>query len=230
MSFFGITDITTFVLGTIFIVLLPGPNSLFVLTVAVKRGTALGFLGACGIFAGDSVLMVLTALGAASILNTHEFLYHLLRFGGAIYLSWIGLQLLIGAWKKWHSPPQAHGNKAVRAEIERENARESAEHLPHPFYRAFIISLLNPKAIFFFLAFFTQFIDPQYPYPALPFLIQAGIVQICSAIYLTALIFFGFRLAHSFTTHYRIAASLNALVGSLFCGYGIRLALTSSLK
>lgn len=236
MSFFGVTNITAFILGTIFIVLLPGPNSLFVLTVAIKRGHRMGFLGACGVFVGDGILMILTALGAVSVLQTHEILYNIVRFGGALYLSWIGLQLIIGGVKKWQTSAAPHQSAAQQLNRELNQAiaevaqQETQSDLPHPFYRALIISLLNPKAIFFFLSFFVQFIDPAYPNPAVPFLLQALIVQMCSAMYLIALIFFGYRLAHSFNTHYRVAAGLNVLVGSLFCGYGARLAMIAKIN
>ena len=61
---FGITDLGTYLLGTIAIVLLPGPNSMFVLSVAARRGVRAGYAGAAGVFVGDAVLMLLTALGA----------------------------------------------------------------------------------------------------------------------------------------------------------------------
>lgn len=64
---FGITDLSTYLLGTLFIVLLPGPNSLYVLSVAAQRDVRLGFQGACGIFVGDTILMVLSATGVASV-------------------------------------------------------------------------------------------------------------------------------------------------------------------
>ena len=61
----GITDLWTYVLGTVFIVLLPGPNSLFVLATAAQGGIAAGYKAACGVFLGDTVLMTLSALGIA---------------------------------------------------------------------------------------------------------------------------------------------------------------------
>ena len=68
--FYGVTDIETYIIGTIFIVLLPGPNSLYVMSLASRRGAAAGYRGACGIFIGDAILMVLAATGAASLLQT----------------------------------------------------------------------------------------------------------------------------------------------------------------
>ena len=66
LAHFGITEFWTFLLGTIFIVLLPGPNSMYVLSVAAQRGVRAGYKGACGVFLGDAILMVLSAAGVAS--------------------------------------------------------------------------------------------------------------------------------------------------------------------
>ena len=92
--FYGITDLTTFVLGTIFIVLLPGPNSLYVMTVASRWGVAAGYRGACGIFLGDLILMILSATGAASLLQATPALFMGLRYAGAAYLVWLRIGLL----------------------------------------------------------------------------------------------------------------------------------------
>ena len=74
-----------------------------------------------------------------------------------------------------------------------------------PFRRALVISLLNPKAILFVISFFIQFLDPTYPHPALSFLLLASILQLCSAIYLTTLIFGGTYLAAQFRARRRLA-------------------------
>ena len=88
---YGITDLATYVLGTIFIVLLPGPNSLYVLSLASQRGVRAGYLGACGIFAGDTILMVLSATGVASLLQASPALFMVLKYIGAGYLAWMSL-------------------------------------------------------------------------------------------------------------------------------------------
>ena len=68
MSFYGVTDLWTYVIGAFGIILLPGPNSLYVLSVATARGVRAGYQGAFGVFLGDTILLLLTALGAASLL------------------------------------------------------------------------------------------------------------------------------------------------------------------
>ena len=87
MSFYGVTDIWTYALGALGIILLPGPNSLFVLSVATARGVKAGYHGAMGVFVGDAVLLTLTALGAASLLHTYPALFMVVKYAGAGYLT-----------------------------------------------------------------------------------------------------------------------------------------------
>lgn len=206
---YGITDLATFVLGTIVIVLLPGPNSLYVAVVASRWGVAAGYRGACGIFVGDLILMTLAATGVASLLRAQPLFFTGLKLAGAAYLVWLGIGLLRAGWRRWrHDVPPP----AITAETSR------------PFRTALLISLMNPKAILFFVSFFIQFVSPDYPYPALSFMILGLIVQACSALYLTALIFGGTRLAALFRRRRRLAAGATGGVGALFIGFGARLA------
>jgi leucine efflux protein len=183
MSFYGVTDIWTYVVGAFGIILLPGPNSVFVLSVATSRGVKAGIQGACGVFVGDTLLLTLTALGAASLLRTYPALFMVVKYAGAAYLTWVGFNLLWGAIQKWRS----------REVPQSKTVPETPAHLAHPFKRALVISLLNPKAILFLLSFFVQFIDPAYDMPEVPFLILSAILMLFSALYLFGLIFAGAR-------------------------------------
>ena len=228
--FYGIHDLTTFVLGTIFIVLLPGPNSLYVMAVASRFGVAAGYRGAAGIFVGDTVLMVLSATGMASLLASTPALFTVLKSAGAAYLAWIGLTLLRGAWRGW--PRRGPGRVGPARQVDGDAgddtaaAREDAgaRNPGRPFRTALVISLMNPKAILFFVSFFIQFVAPGYEHPALSFLILGLIVQVCSALYLSALIFGGATLASQFRRRERLAALATGAVGALFIGFGARLA------
>ena len=222
MGFYGVTDLWTYVIGAIGIILLPGPNSLFVLSLATVRGVKAGYQGACGVFLGDAILLLLTALGAASLLRTYPALFLVVKYAGAAYLTWVGLNLLVASIKKWI------GANAEDLSVERV-VTQAAAHLQQPFRRALVISLLNPKAILFLLSFFVQFIDPNYDTPAIPFLILSAIVMVLSAVYLSALIFAGARLAQGFGRRKRLSASLSSAVGGLFMWFGAKLA-TASLN
>ncbi|NNH27769.1 leucine efflux protein LeuE [Acinetobacter terrestris] len=215
---FGITDLTTYIIGTTLIVLLPGPNSLYVMSIASRFGIKAGYKSAFGVYTGDIVLILLTALGAASLLHAFPWLFVLLKIIGALYLSYLGIKLLIAAYHTWNS---AHSQREI-ATVEK-----NIEQL-QPFKTALTISILNPKAILFYLSFFVQFVDPAYPYPAITFTALALVLQIISMSYLTVLIFSGAKLATYFTQRYKVTASCVAAVGILFCGFGLKLA-TSTL-
>jgi leucine efflux protein len=221
MSFYGVTDLWTYVVGAFGIILLPGPNSLYVLSVATARGVRPGFQGAFGVFVGDTILLALTALGAASLLRTHPAIFMVVKVAGAAYLSWVGLNLLRGALAGIRSPQAPVEQNTVASSPQ---APTAAAHLQRPFRRALVISLLNPKAILFLLSFFVQFIDPTYAQPEVPFLILSTILMVFSAVYLTALIFAGARLAQTFSERRRLSAGLSSLVGGLFLWFGAKLA------
>lgn len=208
----GITDLWTFVIGTVLIVLLPGPNSLFVLATAAARGIADGYRAALGIFIGDAILMLLSALGVASLLRTEPMLFMVLKYAGGAYLCWLGLNMLFSAWLRWRSPSQEEaGGRPQRLSS-------------RPTRKALLLSLSNPKAILFFVSFFIQFVDPAYAHPGLSFLVLGVIVQVISALYLSVLIFTGARLAHWFGQRKRLASGALTGVGALFVSFGVKLA------
>jgi leucine efflux protein len=214
----GITDFWTYVIGAAAIVLLPGPNSIFVLTTGARSGVRTGYRAAAGVFVGDTVLMTLSAAGVASLLRTYPPVFLVIKYAGAAYLLWVGLGIIRGAVAKW------------RARGEAARVPETSPEQPvvrHPFRRAAVISLLNPKAILFFISFFIQFVEPGYAHPALSFLVLGVVVQVFSGLYLTALIFGGRFLAGQFKRRRRLAAGAATGVGALFVGFGIKLATAS---
>ncbi|WP_436527086.1 leucine efflux protein LeuE [Actinoplanes sp. HUAS TT8] len=215
----GITDFWTYVLGVVAIILLPGPNSIFVLSVGARRGVRVGYQAACGVFLGDAVLMILSATGVSSLLGAYPPLFLVLKYAGAAYLAWVGVNILRGAWGRWRN----------RGETVANAVEEEPAEMQRPFRRALVISLLNPKAILFFVSFFIQFVQPGYAHPALSFLVLGAVVQFFSALYLTALIFGGRFLAGQFQRRRRLAAGAATGVGALFVGFSIKLA-TASLS
>lgn len=208
----GITDLWTYVLGTVFIVLLPGPNSLFVLATAAQRGIASGYQAACGVFLGDTVLMTLSAIGIASLLRTEPLFFIMLKYLGAAYLCWLGLNMLIAAVRSLRSSPH------VVAELQQQKP------VARPLRKSLLLSLSNPKAILFFVSFFIQFVDPGYAHPGLSFLVLGLILQLISGIYLSLLIFTGARLAQWFRQRQRLATGALSAVGAMFVGFGVKLA------
>jgi len=219
-DFYVIVNFWTYVIGTMLIVLLPGPNSMFVLSTAARRGVRNGYKAACGVFLGDGVIMFLSAAGVASLLKTEPVLFDVVKYAGAAYLCYIGYGLLRGAWRKRHPRPDSTPEVATEATEPLVDERS-------PFRRALGISLLNPKAILFFVSFFIQFVSPSYPYPALSFLVLGAIAETFSFLYLTTLIFAGNFLAAQFRARRKLARALTTGVAAIFIGFAVRLATAS---
>ncbi|THV33706.1 leucine efflux protein LeuE [Glycomyces buryatensis] len=212
----GTVDLWTYLVATVLIILLPGPNSLYVLSVASRRGRRAGFAAAAGVFCGDSVLMVASAAGLASMFAASPVLYNLIRWAGVVYLGWLALGLVRAGWKSWRAARR--GDPIMTAQA------EQGERGERPFVRALIASLLNPKAILFFVAFFVQFVDPTYAWPVLSYAVLFVILQVCSITYLTTLIITGDRLAQTFRERRRLSAVGNGLVGAVMIAFAAKLA------
>ncbi|MCH0539375.1 leucine efflux protein LeuE [Streptomyces sp. MUM 203J] len=216
---FGVIDLPTYLAGLLLIILLPGPNSLYVLSIAARRGVRVGYTAAAGVWCGDTVLMTLSAAGVASLLQANALLFGIVKYAGAGYLTWLAIGMLRAAWGMWRTrrePDAEAGGPASAATEER------------PFRRALLISLFNPKAILFFIAFFVQFVDPAYAYPALSFVVLGTLAQLASVLYLSALIFGGTKLAAAFRRRRRLSAGATSAAGALFLGFAVKLSLASA--
>ncbi|MFD7066416.1 leucine efflux protein LeuE [Streptomyces sp. NPDC059913] len=215
----GVIDLPTYLAGLVLIVLLPGPNSLYVLSVAARRGVRTGYAAAAGVWTGDTVLMTLSALGASSLLRTTPVLFAVVKYAGAAYLTWLAIGMLRTALTMWR---ERHRRVAELSE----EAGEGTASTERPYRRALVVSLVNPKAILFLISFFIQFVDPAYAYPALSFLVLGTLLQIASFLYLSALIFGGTRLAAAFRRRKRLSAGATSAAGLLFLGFAVKLSLS----
>lgn len=222
MEAFGVVNFTTYFVGTILVVLLPGPNSLYVMTLSAQRGVKSGWRAAFGVFLGDAILMIATAAGAVTVLNTYPILFSAIQYIGAAYLAYLGATLIWSAIKTWPK------NKSMQMVVEQTTTKKISRG--SPFRKALLVSVLNPKAILFFLSFFVQFIDPTYPQPAVPFLVLAVTLQICSAIYLATLIYAGNYLADTFRKRKKLSAVSAGGTGAAFLGFAAKLATVSALN
>ncbi|MFG3096014.1 leucine efflux protein LeuE [Streptomyces sp. NPDC048202] len=214
---FGVIDLPAYLAGLLLIILLPGPNSLYVLSVAARKGIRPGYTAAAGVWCGDTVLMTLSAAGVASLLQANAVLFGIVKYAGAGYLTWLAIGMLRAAWQMWRTRREAVVAEAV----------EEGPEAERPFRRALVVSLFNPKAILFFVAFFVQFVDPAYAYPALSFVVLGAFAQIASFLYLSALIFSGTKLAAAFRRRRRLSATATSAAGVLFLGFAVKLSLAA---
>ncbi|KLN96778.1 leucine efflux protein LeuE [Moellerella wisconsensis] len=208
----GIVNFWTYMAGLILIILVPGPNSLYVLKSSTSYGTRAGYKAALGVFTGDAILIFLSFIGVASLIKASPFLFDLIRYLGAAYLLYLGGKILYFNLL-CRTRPQDNSAIAVRTEDQ--------------FTKALMLSLTNPKAILFFMSFFIQFIDFSYAHTSLSYLVLALILELVSFTYLSTLIFGGYFIARYFRQQQGLAKVGNCAVGTFFMGFAAKLALFS---
>ena len=123
--FYGITNLSTFVVGAVIIVLLPGPNSLYVMSVASRAGVAAAYRGACGIFLGDGILMFASAMGIASLLRTIPYSYSSNSPARLTLRGWASVCCARRGKDGWQSkrrPLRCRAKPAIRSRSERHSS------------------------------------------------------------------------------------------------------------
>lgn len=199
---FGIADYGAFCAAILVFLALPGPGTFALLTSTAKGGMRAGAAATFGVIAGDQVLLWLAVAGVAALLTAHPLAFQVVQVAGAAYLAWIGLRLLLAR------PGQAAPIRIAP----RHYARQ-----------AFLITLLNPKAIVFYMAFFPLFIDPTSHRGGVTFLAMAVTIAGLTAAYGLLLCALAHRVSALVRAHRRIAQALERLAGVALIGFGIRL-------
>jgi len=199
---FGITDYGTFCAAILLFLALPGPGTFALLTSTAKGGFRAGAAATFGLIIGDQVLLWLAVAGVAALLAAHPAAFQAVQVAGAAYLAWIGLGLLL-----------ARDGKAGPVRIE-----------PGDYARqAFFITLLNPKAIVFYMAFFPLFIDPASHRGSATFAAMAITIAVITAVYCLILCAFAQAVASRIKAHRGAARWLERLAGVFLIAFGIRL-------
>lgn len=198
----GISDYGAFCAAVLVFLALPGPGTFALLTSTAKGGFRAGAAATLGVIAGDQILMWLAVGGVAALLAANPGVFHLVQYGGAAYLGWIGFKLL-----------RARDGASSPIQIEpRQYARQ-----------ALLITLLNPKAIVFYMAFFPLFIDPLTHRGAVTFAAMSVTIAAITAAYCLTLCAFARVISQKVKTHNRLALGLQRLAGLFLIGFGIRL-------
>ena len=198
----GVTDYGTFVVSIIVFLLIPGPGNLALVLSTSKGGFRGGLAATAGVILGDQVLMWLAVAGVAALLAAYPAAFHVVQWVGAGYLAWLGGFMLTA----------------------KPGAAPVLNIHPRQFLRqAFFITLLNPKAILFYMAFFPLFVDPQR---------QQGLVTYAFMAATIAALTFLYGLAATLITHFfaervranpKISLALEKTAGVFLIGFGVKL-------
>lgn len=198
----GITDYPAFVVAILIFLAIPGPGNLALLTSTAKGGIRGGLAAMLGVLLGDQCLIWLAVAGVAAILQAHAGLFAAIRWGGALYLGWLGLRLLF---------PRPGAAPVI-------NIRPR-----HYLRQAWMITILNPKAIVFYMAFFPLFVDPVQPPGLTTFALMAATVAALTLLYCVTAILLAHTLAERLHADPRIGRALEKLAGLVLVGFGARL-------
>lgn len=201
--FMGIADYGTYCAAILLFLVLPGPGTFALLTSTGKGGFRAGAAATLGLILGDQVLLWLAVAGVAALLSAYPAVFNGVRWVGAAYLAWIGFKLIT-----------AKAGEAAQV------VRIAPRHYAR---QAFLITLLNPKAIVFYMAFFPLFIDPAHHQGLPTFAVMALTIAAITAVYCLLLCAMANAVARQVRAHRRLAKGLERLAGVFLIGFGWRL-------
>lgn len=202
---FGVADYGAFVAAIIIFLAIPGPGNLALITSTSKGGIAGGLAATMGVIAGDQVLMWAAVAGVATLLSTYPAAFQAVQWLGAAYLAWLGLKMLM-----------AKPGDAPVLNIEPR----------HYFKQAGLITLLNPKAIVFYMAFFPLFVDPARHQGLLTFGVMAATIAALTFLYGLIVVLLTHFLAEKMRANPLITRVLEKLAGVFLIGFGVKLAIS----
>ena len=201
----GVTDYPAFVIAFIIFLLIPGPGNLVIITSTTKGGMRGGFAAAMGVIVGDQILSWMAVAGLAAVLAASPLAFEMVQWVGAIYLIWLGAKMVL-------AKPGAAPILNIK---------------PYQYLRqALVITLLNPKAIVFYMAFFPLFVDPVQNRGLVTFAFLAATIAILAFLYCVVAILLTHFLAERLRSNRLISMALEKIAGLCLIGFGLRLALS----
>jgi len=202
---FGIADYGAFAAAIVVFLLIPGPGNLALVTSTSKGGIRGGLAATFGVIVGDQVLMWLAVAGVAALLAAYPAAFSAVQWLGAAYLAWLGFKMLIA--------------KPGDAPILNIRPRQY-------FQQAIVITLLNPKAIVFYMAFFPLFVDPARHQGLVTFGAMAATIAVLTFAYGLVVTLLTHFLAERMRANPVIGRVLEKVAGVFLIGFGIKLAIS----
>ncbi len=200
------STLLTFSFAVLMLFLSPGPNMFFVLSHGIAHGSSGGLAAALGIVAADLVLTFLTATGVTALIAALPASFDVLRLAGAMYLLWLAWQSLVSSGQ----PKIGLANNIPKLEI---------------FRRAMLNSLLNPKALLFFMLFLPQFANAKNGNVGWQLLILGLVLTFISLFFHSALGVFSGSVGQLFTRYPKAAKIQSWFLAGVMIFLAIRLLL-----
>ena len=214
---FDVDHLGLFILAGLLLNLTPGPDVLYTLSQALRRGRRAGIVAALGIGAGCGVHIVAAAAGLSAVLARSAEAFAMLQWAGAVYLVWAG-------WRLLRSLGMVDASNSIAPHDCFMDASGSVG-LGAVFLQGLATNALNPKVAMFFLAFVPQFIAPGAADPAWAFLWLGLVFNVNGLLVNVGWACAASWLASRNRSWHRGLQWLDRVAGLLFIGFGVRLAL-----
>ena len=201
---FGIADYGAFVVAIIVFLAIPGPGNLALLTATGKGGVRSGLAATLGVIAGDQVLLWMAVAGLSAVLINYPSLYSSVKWAGAAYLLGLGYSLF-----------NAKPGDAPVLDMKPD----------HYFRQGLFITVLNPKAIVFYMAFFPLFVDPKIHLGLITFAVMAITIAVLTFVYGLVVVLLAHHMAERVRANPLMRVMLNKAAGTLLMAFGLKLGL-----
>ncbi len=199
---FGIQDYGAFCAAVLIFLAIPGPGNLALVIATTQGGVRAGMAAACGLLLGDQILLWLAVAGVASLMAAHPAWFSAVQWLGALYLAWLGFRLV------WPRP----GQKAALTLTPGRYIRQGL-----------FITVLNPKAIVFYMAFFPLFIHPATHRGLPTFAAMALTIAALSLAYCFTACSLAHYIKEKVSNHQLIGRWVERIAGVSLIGFGIKL-------
>lgn len=213
----GTHDLALFVVSGLLLNAVPGPDTVLVMSRAAAHGFRVGSAAALGVGAGVFIHVLAAALGLSALLATSAAAFTVVKWMGAAYLVFLGLQMLLVRCPK----PGKEGRHGNDAEM---TVKETT--LRQVFLQGLVTNVLNPKVALFFLAFVPQFISADASSTAMAFLFLGSIFNLNSIGWSHMLAWVAAEGGRRVRLPARTLTWLNRGIGGIFVGFGLRLLLS----
>ena len=206
MAFLGIVDVGTFVIAFLILLILPGPGNLALITATARGGIKAGMLATFGVIVGDQIILWLATGGVAALLIRYPQWFHLMQWVGANYLFYMGVMLL---------RPKLQQTQTLTPTLR----MRQGGYIGH----ALLVTLLNPKALIFYMAFFPQFIDPVHHQGLTTLMVMALLVATITLLYGIVFCALAKQLAAPIRQRPRLILWLERLAGASLVFFAINM-------
>jgi RhtB (resistance to homoserine/threonine) family protein len=211
---FGIVHFAFFVVAVLLLNVTPGPDTAYIIGRSVAQGRGAGMMSALGICTGCCVHTIACAFGLTALLAASATAFTVIKFGGAIYLIYLGVRLAFS--------PQRKSQEATATSSARPT--QAAKPLKQLFLQGFWTNVLNPKVVLFFVSFFPQFVSGESEHKTLAFLTLGGVFVAMSVVWCMFLVWVASGVTRRLGGKPGVKKWLDRVVGSAFVALGLRLA------